>query len=93
MLNSKSPKPIRFSAPGVSSTTRLSMPLATLNAMRFVMFALMRPVTTLVDGRCVATMRWMPAARASWAMRLMENSTSLPTFIMRSASSSMMMTM
>lgn len=83
---------MRFSAPGVSKMTRLSMPLATLNEMRFVMFALIRPVTTFVEGRCVATMRWMPAARASCAMRLMENSTSLPTFIMRSASSSMMMT-
>ena len=73
---------MRFSAPGVSKMTRLSMPLATLNEMRFVMFALIRPVTTFVEGRCVATMRWMPAARASCAMRLMENSTSLPTFIM-----------
>ena len=69
------------------------MPEATVSPMRQVMFALMRPVTTFVEGRCVATMRWMPAARASCAMRLMENSTSLPTFIMRSASSSMTMTM
>ena len=69
------------------------MPEATVSPMRQVMFALMRPVTTLVEGRWVAMMRWMPAARASWAMRLMENSTSLPTFIMRSASSSMTMTM
>ena len=44
---------MRFSAPGVSKMTRLSMPLATLNEMRFVMFALIRPVTTFVEGRCV----------------------------------------
>ena len=35
----RSPRPMRFSAPGVSKMTRLSMPLATLNEMRFVMFA------------------------------------------------------
>ncbi len=53
-----------FSAPGVSMITRESIPVATLNAMRFVMFALMRPVTTFELGRWVATMRWIPAARA-----------------------------
>ena len=33
------------------------------------MLALMRPVITLTDGRCVAITRWMPTARAIWAMR------------------------
>ena len=87
-----SPLPMRFSAPVVSRMTRESMPLATERAMRLVMLALMRPVTTLVEGRWVATIMWMPAARASWARRLMLISTSLPTFIMRSASSSITMT-
>ena len=65
LLRSRSPRPMRFSAPGVSKMTRLSMPLATLKAMRLVMLALMRPVTTLVEGRWVATLKWIPAARAS----------------------------
>ena len=42
---------MRFSAPGVSSTTRESIPEATLKAIRLVMFALIRPVTTLVEGK------------------------------------------
>ena len=56
------------------------------------MLARMRPVTTSAEGRCVATIRWMPAARPSCAMRTMEDSTSLPATIMRSASSSITMT-
>ena len=55
--------PMRFSAPVESRMTRESMPEATVSPMRQVMFALMRPVTTLVEGRWVAMMRWMPAAR------------------------------
>ncbi len=38
-------------------------------------FALMSPVTTSTEGRCVATTRWMPVARASWASRQMSFST------------------
>ena len=90
--NSMSPRPTSFSAPGWSRMTRLSIALATLKAMRLVMLALMMPVTTLASGRCVATTRWMPAARASCAMRTIESSTSLAATIMRSASSSMTMT-
>ena len=86
------PRPTSFSAPGWSRMTRLSIALATVNAMRLVMLALMSPVTTLASGRCVATMRWMPAARASCAMRQIESSTSFAATIMRSASSSMTMT-
>ena len=52
-----SPKPVSFSAPIWSMMTRESMPVATLKAMRLVMLALIRPVTTLELGRCVATIR------------------------------------
>ena len=66
---------------------------ATAKAMREAMFALMVPVMTFTDGRWVATTRWMPVARASWARRQMEVSNSVAACIIRSASSSMMMTM
>jgi hypothetical protein len=52
---------------------RESIPEATLKAIRPGMFDLMRPVTTLACGRCVARMRWMPMARAFWAMRTIED--------------------
>ena len=60
--------------------------------MRAGKFALITPVTTSVEGRCVATMRWIPAARAICASRAMYVSTSREATIIRSASSSMMMT-
>jgi hypothetical protein len=56
-------------------------------------FALMSPVMTFTDGRCVATMRWMPIARAFCASCVSGFSTSLCTVIMRSASSSTTTTM
>ena len=56
------------------------------------MFAFMMPVMTSEDGRCVATTRCMPAARAFCAMRQIEFSTSFAATIIRSASSSMTMT-
>ena len=52
----------------------------------------MTPVMTLTDGLWVAITRWIPAALASWARRQMESSTSLDATIIRSASSSMMIT-
>ena len=52
------------------------------------MLALMTPVMTLTVGRCVAMTRWMPTARAIWAMRVIESSTSRAATIMRSLSSS-----
>ncbi len=57
------------------------------------MLALMTPVITLTDGRWVATTRWMPTARAIWAMRQIESSTSRAATIMRSESSSTTMRM
>ena len=47
------------------------MRLDTANAMRAGMLALITPVITLTLGRWVATIRWMPTARAFCAMRVM----------------------
>ncbi len=88
-----SPSPSRRSAPIASRMVRESMREVTWNEMRAGKFALMRPVMTSTDGRWVARIRWMPAARAFCASRVIDSSTSRPTVIMRSASSSMMMTM
>ncbi len=86
--NSASPWPMSFSAPGMSSTTRLSARDDVAKASREGTLALMVPVTMSTDGRWVASTRWMPAARASWVMRWIESSTSRGATIMRSASSS-----
>src|SRR6218665_371660 len=56
--------------------------------MRVGMLALIGPVITPTLGRCVAKIRWMPAARAFWARRAINSSIFLPTTIIRSASSS-----
>ena len=66
--SSMSPLPTSFSAPGWSRITRESVRLDTAKAMRAGMFALITPVITFTLGRCVATIRWMPTARAFWAM-------------------------
>ena len=87
-----SPSPSRRSAPMASRMVRESTRDVTWNEMRAGKFALMRPVMTSTDGRCVARIRWMPAARAFCARRVIDSSTSRPTVIMRSASSSMMTT-
>ena len=65
----------------------------TWKAIRDGMLALIRPVITSTDGRWVARIRWMPAARAFWARRAISSSIFLPTTIIRSASSSMTTTM
>ena len=56
--------------------------------MRLGMLALISPVITSTEGRCVARMRWMPAARAFCASRAISSSTFLPVSIIMSASSS-----
>ena len=61
--------------------------------MREGKFALITPVITSTDGRCVATIRWMPTARAFCARRVTESSTSFGAIIIRSANSSMITTM
>ncbi len=65
----------------------------TAKAMREGMFALIRPVMTSTDGRCVATIRWMPVARASCARRMISISTFAGAISIRSASSSITTTM
>ena len=65
----------------------------TWKEIRVGKFALMVPVMTSTEGRWVAMMRWMPAARAICARRWMAPSMSLPATIIRSAISSTMTTM
>ena len=86
--NSRSPCPTSFSAPFMSKITRESAWLEVMSAMRLGMFALIRPVTTSTLGRWVATTRWIPTARAIWAIRQIASSTSRGAIIIRSASSS-----
>ena len=88
-----SPRPMRSSAPGASRIVRESIWDAIANAIRLGKLALMRPVTTLTDGRWVARTRWIPVARAFWASRTIGSSTVWPLRIIRSASSSTMITM
>ncbi len=61
--------------------------------MRVGKLALITPVMMLTEGRWVAMTAWMPTARASWAIRAREVSTSALAVIMMSANSSMMTTM
>ena len=68
--------------------TRESVWDETANAMRLGTLALIMPVITSTDGRCVASRRWMPTARDFCARRITASSTSAGETIMRSASSS-----
>ena len=79
--NSISPFPRSFSAPFISRIVRESVPEVTENAIRLGIFALIRPVMTFTDGRWVAI-----------TSRQMASSTSLEATIIRSASSSTMIT-
>ena len=90
--NRQSPRPKSFSAPVLSRMILESMAELTAKAARLGMLALIRPVITSAEGRCVATIRWMPAARPSWAMRQMQSSTSSGATIIRSANSSIITT-
>src|SRR5674476_1238121 len=54
-----------FSAPAWSRTTRESVSEEVANAIREGTLALISPVTTSTEGRCVARTRCIPAARAS----------------------------
>ena len=62
------------------------------NAILDGIFALITPVMTFTDGRCVANTKWIPAARANWASLHTASSTSLEATIIRSANSSTMIT-
>ena len=83
-----SPLPMSRSAPGWSRMTRLSARDETAKASRDGMLALITPVITSTDGRWVAITRWIPTARAIWAMRQIDSSTSRAATIIRSLSSS-----
>ncbi len=56
-------------APCSPRMVRLSIFDVTWKEMRVGKFALIVPVMTSTDGRCVAITMWMPAARAIWARR------------------------
>ena len=86
--NSMSPMPSSDSAPFWSRITRESVCEETANAIREGTLALIMPVITSTRGDCVARTRWMPTARAFWAIRMIESSTSAGATIIRSASSS-----
>ena len=77
-VSSMSPWPSSCSAPGSLMMVRLSILEATRKLMRTGKLALMVPVTTSTEGRCVAITRWMPAARAFCARRCTSASTRLP---------------
>ena len=57
--------------------------------MREGILAFINPVITSAEGRWVAMIRCIPAARPIWATRQMDSSTSLAATSIRSASSSM----
>ena len=71
-----------------SRITRESVWLETANAIRDGTFALIIPVMTSTDGRCVASTRWIPTARDFCASRMIASSTACGETIIRSASSS-----
>ena len=68
--------PSSDSAPFWSRITRESVCEETANAIRDGTLALIMPVMTSTRGDCVASTRWMPTARAFWAIRMIESSTS-----------------
>ena len=92
-MYSMSPWPSSCSAPCSPRMVRLSNLLITWKLMRVGKFALMVPVITSTDGRWVAMITWIPAARAICASRCTAASISLPATIIRSAISSITTTM
>ena len=70
--------PRSCSAPCSPRMVRLSILDVTWKLIRVGKFALIVPVITSTEGRCVAMIRWMPQARAICARRWMQASISLP---------------
>ena len=87
-----SPLPRSLSAPPESRIVLESICDLTAKAIRLGMLALIIPVMTSTDGLCVAITRCIPAARAICASRQIAFSTSLGAAIIRSASSSIIIT-
>ena len=84
-----SPLPKSFSAPTVSSIVRESIPEETAKAILEGIFAFISPVITFTLGLCVAITKCIPQALASCASLHIASSTSFCATIIRSASSSM----
>ena len=64
-----SPLPSKRSAPAWSKIVRESTACETAKAIRLGILALMTPVMTSTLGLWVATIKWIPAARANWGIR------------------------
>ncbi len=93
VTSSMSPLPISRSAPGWSKMTRLSASDETENAIRLGTLALITPGDD-VDARTLGCEHQVDAdARAIWAMRTTDSSTSRAATIIKSFSSSTTMTM
>ena len=90
--NSISPFPKSFSAPTWSSIVLESTWDDTANAIRDGTFALIKPVITSTEGLCVAITKCIPAALAFWASLQIDSSTSFAATIIKSASSSIIIT-
>ena len=92
MVTTGNPFPKRLSAPLASIMVRESVLEDTWKVRRVGKLALIMPVRTSTEGRWVAITRWIPAARAICARRVRATSTSREATIIRSASSSIIMT-
>ena len=77
-----------MSAPFSSKIVLESILVATWKAILAGKLAFITPVITSTDGLCVATIKWIPTALASWANLAIGASTSLGLYIIKSASSS-----
>ena len=83
-----SPFPRSFSAPVISRIVLESIEEETANDTRVGIFDLITPVIISADGLWVATIKCIPAARASWVILIIDSSTSLAATNIKSASSS-----
>ena len=90
--NNISPLPSNFSAPTWSKIVLESTWEDTANAILDGIFALIKPVTTSTDGRCVAITKCIPAALAFCANLQIASSTSPFATIIKSANSSTIIT-
>ena len=87
-----SPFPKSFSAPTWSKIVLESTCEDTANAILEGTFALISPVITSTEGLCVAITKCIPAALAFCARRQIDSSTSFAATIIKSASSSIIIT-
>ena len=90
--NNISPFPNNFSAPITSNIVLESTWDLNANEILLGKLAFINPVTISVDGLWVATTRWIPTALAFWAILTIDSSTPPETVIIKSANSSMIIT-